>query len=188
LGQGISWRLITQATFPHRPDPIDEGRDAFNSMLGHDGCHAKLRDEPHHDLDDILGGLRIELRSGLVEHERRGMHDEGRRDGDSLPFTAGERGNRTAPELVNADLVEHFLDPLAHQRPRQSEILEPEGQLRFHVLEDELRVWVLKHKPDLAGELPGRMVPGIEAINENTAMELASGAMRNQPVEAAQQR
>src|SRR5438309_6615554 len=44
-------RLITQHAPVERPDPIDEGGDALDAMLGDHRGHAELGNQPEHDLE-----------------------------------------------------------------------------------------------------------------------------------------
>ena len=126
-------RLVAQHPAVERPDAIDVGGDAFDAMLGDHRRHAELGNQPEHDLQDVLGRLRVELRGRLVEDERIRVHDERSRDGDALAFAAREGVDTTTPQRVDADLVDHFLDALAHQRPREPEVLETKRQLGTHI-------------------------------------------------------
>src|SRR5207245_7754577 len=115
------------------------------------------------------------------------MHRQRGRDRDALPFPARQGVDSAAPERVDADLVDHFLDTLPHQRPRQPKVLETKGELGLDVLEDELRVWMLKDEADVRPELTWRMRPGVEAADDHPAAEVPTGVVRDQAVQAAKQ-
>ena len=88
FGKRDSRRLVTQHPGVERPDPIDKGGDAFDPMLGDYGRHPELGNQPEHDLQDVLGRLRVELGGRLIEDERIRMHGQRRSNGDALAFAA----------------------------------------------------------------------------------------------------
>ena len=116
------------------------------------------------------------------------MHHQGSGDRDALPLAAREGSDAAPSQLVNANLVEHLFDPLTHQGRRQSQVLEAEGKLRFDVFQHELGIGMLKDKTDVASQLAGRMVAGVETTDDDAAAAPAARAVGHQPVEAAQQR
>ena len=95
---------------------------------------------------------------------------------------------RSPPERVDADLIDHFLDALSHQRPRESEVLETKGELRLHVRENELRFRMLEDEADVNPELTRRVLSCVEAAHYDPAAELAAGAVWDEAVQAAKQR
>src|ERR1700730_17715588 len=188
FGKRDARRLIAQPPAVERPDPIDVGGDAFDAMLGDHRRHTELGNQPQHDLQHVLGRLRVELGGWLIEDERIRMHGQSGSDGDALAFAARERIDPAAPQRVDADLIDHFLDAFAHQRPREPEVLETKRELRFDVLEDELRLRMLKDETDMDPELSRWMLPRVEAADDDAATELAAGAVGDEAVEAAKQR
>src|SRR4029077_14255982 len=171
LGKRDTRRLITEHTAVERPNPIDEGGDALNAMFGDHRRHAELGNQPEHDLQHVLGRLWVELRGRLIEHERIRMHGKSRGDGDALAFAAREGVDPAAPQRVDTDLVDHLLDALAHQGPWQSEILETKSELRLDVLEDELRLRMLKDEADVDPELTRGVLASVEAADDDPAPE-----------------
>jgi hypothetical protein len=187
LGERRSRGLILQHPGIERPDPVDKGRDPFDAMLGDQRGHAELGDQPHDDLQDVFGGLRIQLRGGLVEHERLGVDGKGGRDRDALSLAAGEGVDASAAQVVDADLIDHLLDALSHQRTGEAEVLHPKRKLGFDVVENELRVRVLEDETNVRPELARGMRARVEAARQDAATELAAGTVRDQPVEAPKQ-
>src|ERR1700682_3691487 len=116
------------------------------------------------------------------------MHGQRRRDGDALAFAAREGIDPAAPQRVDTDLIDHFLDALSHQRPREPQVLETKGKLRLNVLEHELRFRMLKDEADVDPELSWRVLPRVEAAHDHPSTELAAGAVRDEAVQAAKQR
>src|SRR5438876_7407247 len=115
------------------------------------------------------------------------MHGECCGNRNSLAFATRQGLDPAAPQRVDPDLIDHLLDALTHQRSRQSEILETKGELGLDILEHELRIGMLKDKADVGRELTWRMIPRIEAADQDPAAELAAGAVWNQAIEAAKQ-
>ena len=137
----------------------------------------------------VVGTLRIELRRGLVEHERDrapppsapAIAQRWRSPPDSV---AGLRSRRCAmPERV-----EHLLDPPAHRRVGQPEVLEHERDVALDVVDDELRLGVLVHEPDDVGELARLVAARRSTEHDDVAREAAAGRVGDEPVGGAQQR
>src|SRR5438132_7609456 len=185
--QRLPRRLVAQHPGIPRPDPIDKGCDPLDPMLRDHRRHAGLGHPAEHHLQHVLGSLWVELRGWLIEEERIRMHREGGGDRDALAFAAREGIDPAPSQRVDPHLVDHLLDALAHQRSRQSEVLETKGELCLDVLEHKLRIGMLKDEADVGRELTRRVVTGVEAADHDPAPELPSGAVRNQAVQAAKQ-
>src|SRR5438094_7376566 len=181
-------RLVAEHPGLEGPDPIDKRGDPLDPMLGNHRRHPELGNQPEHDLQHVLGRLRVELGGWLIEDEGIRMHGERRGNRNPLTFAARKGIDPAAPQRVDPDLIDSLLDPLAHQRSRQSEILETKGELRFDVLEHELRIGMLKDEADVGRELTWRMLPCVEAADHDPAAKLAAGAVWNQAIQAAKQR
>ena len=67
--------------------------------------------EPLHDVEEALGGVRVELRGRLVEQQQARAQRERRGQADPLQLTAGQLGRRAVGELLGADERERLLDP-----------------------------------------------------------------------------
>ena len=188
VGEGRPGHLIEHPARFDGPDSIDKGGDPFHPMLRDHGCHPELRDQPQHDLEHILGRLGIELRGGLVERERLGVHREGRGNRHPLTFPARQGGDPPMAQRVDADLVDHLFDAFAHQWAGQTEVLEAEGELRLDILEQELGIGMLEDEPDPGAELTRQMRPRVQAADGHPAAEPPAGAVRNEAVKGAKER
>ncbi len=136
---------------------IGERRGALESVLGeHDGG-AEIVVESHERGQHVVSALGVELRRRLVEHQR--LRTGGQRAGDHapLPFTAREGRRVAVAEVGDPERVEHLLDAPAHRLLREAEVLEHEGEVALDVVDDELRLRILRDETDDVGEL-ARMV------------------------------
>ena len=154
-------------------------------MLGDHGRHPELRDQSQHDLEHILGRLRIELRRRFVEGKRLWMHGEGCGNRHPLTFAAGEGGDPTTSKRVDADLVNHLLDAFTHQRPLQTQVFEAEGELGLDILQHELGVGMLKDETDARAQRARELCPRVKSTHDDPAAECSTGAVRHEAVEAA---
>src|SRR5215831_1787482 len=102
-----------------------------------------------HQINNLLAGLRIKVRRGLVRQYNRRIRDQGPRDCDSLALSAAHLIGSRAGEARQANLVQQFRRgstglPLPHSANLQRQL---------HILDcaqhrDEIEV--LKHKTDEA--------------------------------------
>ena len=136
---------------------VGERRGALEPVLGEHHGGAEVVVEPHERGEHVVGALRVELRRRLVEHQR--LRPGGERTGDhaALPLAARERRRVAVAQVGDAERVEHLLDAPAHRLLGEAEVLEHEGEVALHVVDDELRLRVLRDEADDVGEL-ARMV------------------------------
>ena len=125
--------------------------------------------EPGQGGQHLLGGGRVERRGRLVEHEQPRVHREHRTDRDPLLLPAGERPQVAAPQVGDAEQVERLLDPAAHRRRLQPELLHPVGQLLLDRVGDEAGDGVLADEPDRVRPLARRRLAGCCAVEQDVA-------------------
>ena len=91
-------------------------------------------------------------------------------------------------EVGDVDLIQDFLNTLAHYRRSEVVVLHSEGQFIFHGVNHELALWVLKHKThDLAH--PARpQGQGIATSDADCAADGPTVEVGHQSIQAPQQR
>ena len=107
-------------------------------MLGQDDGQSQVLVEAADGDEHLLGRLRIELRGRLVQHQHFGVQRQHGRDGDPLLLAAGKGADVAVTQMRDRQLVQHFLDTLAHQRRRQGLVFHAEGQFVLDPLGDKL--------------------------------------------------
>ena len=86
-------RLVDQdrpAVVGQVDDTVDKGQHAFEAVFGHEDREAQVAVEAHERVEDVLGGLGVELRGGFVEHQDAWSQGQGGGDGDALALAAGK--------------------------------------------------------------------------------------------------
>ncbi len=136
---------------------VGEGRGAFEPVLGEQHRGAEVGVEARERAEHVVGALGIELRRGLVEHERRRRRRERAGDDAPLLLASGKGGRVAVAEVNDAERIERLLDPPPHRFGREPEVLEHEREVALHVVDDELRFRILGDEADDVGEL-ARMV------------------------------
>ena len=157
-------------------------------MLGDQDGGPEVGVEPGDRGEHVVGPLRVELRRRLVEHERGRRGGERARDRRPLPLAAGQRRGGAVAQVRDAERVEHLLDPAAHRRLGQREVLEHERDVGLDVVDDELRLGVLVDEPDDVGELARLVGTRAAAEGDDVATEAPAGRVRHEAVGGAQQR
>ena len=172
----------------HQHDPVGEGQDALEPVLGDEHRQAEVVDEARQRVEDLLGRGRIEGGRRLVEDQharRRGQHGA---DRHPLLLPAGERAQRPVPQLVKSEKVDRVLDAPAHGLGRDTEVLHGVRQLVLHPLGDEAGQRVLADVAHDIGQLAGPVLPSGPPVDRHGATERAPAEMRHEPVDAPQQR
>ena len=83
--------------------------------------------------------------------------------------------------------VEHLLHAAPHGQCVDTEVLEREGDIAFHVIDDRVGIGVLMYEPDYRGEVPRTMGARRAAVNHDLATKSTTGSVRDQAVDATQQ-
>ena len=136
----------------------------------------------------LLGRNRIQRGRGLVEHEdarARGQHGA---DRHPLLLATGEVRSGRSRRSEQAEQVERLLDPAAHHVAVDAQRLHPVGQLLLDRVGDEGGDRVLADDADEVGEVAGAVGAGVPPVDEHRAATAAAAEVRDQPVDAAQQR
>ena len=157
--------------------------DPLEAVLGHHDGDAEVVDEAGDGGEHLLGGRRVERRGRLVEHEDARVGGEHRADGDTLLLPARQRAQGAAAQVGDAEEVERLLDPLAHHRLRHRELLHGVGQLLLHGVGDEAGQRVLAHHAHHVGQVAGRVVAGVAAVDDHPPGEVAAGEVGHQAVD-----
>ena len=84
--------------------------------------------------------------------------------------------------------VERLLDPLAHHRLGHGELLHGVGQLLLHRVGDEAGQRVLPDHAHHVGQVAGRVVAGVAAVDDDPPGQVATGEVRHEPVDGTEQR
>jgi hypothetical protein len=94
---------------------IGQRRGALEPVFGEQHGGAEVGVEARERAEHVVGTLRIELRRGLVEHERRRRRRE--RAGDDAPLLLAARQRRriAVAEVHDAERVERLLYPAPHR-------------------------------------------------------------------------
>ena len=137
----------------------------LDPVLGHDDGDGEVVDEPGDGREHLLGAGRVEGGGRLVEQEDPRVRGEHRADGDPLLLAAGQLAQRHVAQLGDAEQVEGLLDPLAHRRGGQPELLHPVGELLLDGVGDEPGQRVLADDADEVGEVAGPVVAGVAAVD-----------------------
>ena len=141
----------------------------LEAVLGHHDRDPEVVHQPVDGGQHVLGGGGVERGGGLVEHEDARVGREHRADGDALLLPAGERAQRAIAELGDAEQVERLLDPLAHHRRRDGELLHRVGELLLHRVGDEPGQRVLPHHAHDVGEVSRGVGAGVATVDGDPA-------------------
>ena len=169
-------------------DAVGVLHDALEAVLGEQHGDAEVVHEPLQRGQDLFGRTGIERRGRLVEHEHLRVAGEHRADRDALALPAGQRAQRAVPQVGEAEQVEGLLDAAAHDVGREADRLHAVGELVLDHVGDEARERVLRDDADDVGELARRVQPRVAAGDRDPPGERAAGEVRDQAVDAAQQR
>jgi hypothetical protein len=74
-----------------------------------------------------------------------------------------------------------LLHPARDRRRAVAAVLEREGQLGAHRVQDDLRLGVLQQRAGDRGEVGGAVLARVEAADDDPAAELAAVEVRDQP-------
>ena len=156
-------------------------------MFGeHDGG-AQIVDESGKGRQHFLGGGRIECRCRLVEHKNLGIHGEHRADGYPLLLAARQATKRATAQINNAQKVESFLHPAAHDLRCDAQLLHTVGKFVLDDVGDKAGQRILADEADQMGEFARRMIGRFHSIDGDGAVEMAAGEMRDESVEQTKQ-
>jgi hypothetical protein len=129
---------------------VDKGQNALDPMFGQHNRDAKVGVEAHQSLEHIVGGLGVELRGRLVEHQNRWAEGERGGDCDALLLPSRERIQFTFAQIAQVQQAQNLFDPNPHLLLGDSGVFERKGDLVFDLIDDKLGFGVLKNKADMA--------------------------------------
>ena len=138
-------------------------------------------------LQHLLGGVRVELRGGLVQHQQARAQRQGRGDGHALALAAGKRLHTATAQRLKLQQGQRLGDPRFHFIPGQGQVLQRKSDLILHPIDHKLRLGILEDEADMAAHALRRDLHRIQAINLQAARELPAAEVRHQPIGAAQQ-
>ena len=116
------------------------------------------------------------------------MHGEHGADGDPLLLATREGAQVAGAQVGDAEQVEGLLDPAAHGRRGQAELLHAVGQLLLDGVGDEAEGRVLTDVPDHVRPVPRRTAQHALALEQHVAGEHAPGEARHQTGDDTEQR
>ena len=98
----------------HQDNAVGEGKDAFESVFGHQHRQTEVVNQTRQRAEHLLGGSRVKGRRRLVEHQHTGRCGENCADRDPLLLTPREGAQRPVAQFVQAEQVDGVLDTPAH--------------------------------------------------------------------------
>src|SRR5207249_8304049 len=130
----------------------------------------------------------VQVGRRLVEHHDRWAERQQPGDREALLLAARERRRVTSLEAREPDGRERTRDALRHLGRRDGGVLEPEHDLLGHVGREELRLEVLEHHADRAGELAD--APPVDGLAQeaDVAGHLGGHEARHEARETPRQR
>ena len=172
----------------HQHHPVGERDHPLQPVLGDQDGEADVVDQPGQGGQHLLGRGRVQRGGRFVENQQPGVHREHRPDRHPLLLPAGEGPEVAGAQLGDAEQVEGLLDPAAHRRGRQAQLLHPVGELLLHRVSDEAGGRVLPDVPDRVHPLAWRQVQDALAVEQQVTAQLAAGEPRHQAREHPEQR
>ena len=139
-------------------------------------------------LEERFRSVGIELRRRLVEEQQLGLERERRREADALQLAAGELRDATVREMRCADGRERGVRAREDRLRRGADVLEPEGDLRLDLREDDLILGILEDGRDRARELRRMRAARVAAGDLDAAAEVPAVEPRHEPAERADER
>ncbi len=146
---------------------------------------ATVRADAVEHAEQVAAADRIEVGGRLVQEEHVGLERQQPRDREPLLLAAGERRRVAALEAREPDGLERGLDARRHVGGGHAELLEAEDDLLRDVGREELRLEVLEHHADAAGELADRRTHDRCAAEADLAAHLRRREARHEAREAA---
>ncbi len=147
-------------------------------------AHGRLLEQ----VEERLGGLRVELRRRLVEQQQPRPEGERRGETHALQLAGGELGHGALGEVLGSDRGERFLDAAPDLGRRQAGVLEPEGDLVRDPAHHRLVLGILEDGGDEPDQRGRRRLAGIEAPDRHAPGEDTAVEVRHEAGERAQER
>ncbi len=148
--------------------PGDHRQPDIHAMLDHDQRRGVRVEERPDRRDHLADTLRVEIGRGLVQEQDAWAHRQRAGQGEPLLLAAGERLGGAIQRHVEPDGVQRRPHARPDLRPRDAEVLAPEGDVVADPGEHDLRIRVLQHQPRPAARRRGRL-----AVDEERALGLA---------------
>ena len=156
-------------------------------MLGHDDCDSEVVDEAGDRGQHVLSAGRVQGRRGLVEDDDLGVGGEHRADGDALLLAAGELAQCRPTQVGDAEDVEGLLDPLAHRRGGEAQLLHAVGELLLDGVRDEPGEGILADDTDEVGEVARAVLTRVAPVDADVSGEGAPGEVWDVPGHRAEE-
>ena len=161
--------------------------DALQPVLAEHDRQAQVFVQMAQRHQHLFGGLRVELRGRLVEHQDLRLQRQHRGDRHPLLLAAGEGADAPVAQVGDRHLVQHLFDALAHRRRRQSEVLHGKRQLILHGIDDELRFGILEDEADEIGHAARGQRHRVAAEDIGAAGPAPAVEVGHESIEAAQE-
>ena len=168
-------------------DGVGVVQHPLDPVLGDDHGDGEVVHEPGDGGEHLLGAGGVERRGRLVEQDDAGVRREHRADGDPLLLAAGQLAQRHVAQLGDAEQVERLLDPPAHRRRGQAELLHAVGELLLDGVGDEAGERVLPHDADEVGQVTRAVVAGVAPVQAHVAGQRAAGEVGDPAAHGAEQ-
>jgi hypothetical protein len=153
-------------------------------LLGDDDGPAEASGE----LEQVVGGLRIELRGRLVEEEKLRVEGQRRREADALQLPRGQLRDPSLEQVLRANRGQAASHPRRDLHGVRADVLQPEGNLVVHPAEHDLVLGILKDGRDRPGELRGTSAPRVHPGDANAPLETPSVEVGNESRQRPEER
>src|SRR5437660_8618748 len=147
-------------------DAPGAAEDGF--AVGDDDQRLAARVQRAEQVQDGLGGARVELAGRLVREQQRGLVHERARDRDALLLAPGERRRAVVHAVAEAHVAQHALGTGARVARRTPGVARGQRDVLARV-EVRQQVEALEHEPDGARADRGQLAP--RRARERTAVD-----------------
>ncbi len=165
----------------HRDHPVAGREAALEAVFGEQHRHPPLLVEAAQQPDQLVAGDRVELGGRLVEQDQAGTGDQGRREGDALQLTAGERVDAAFEQVRDRQGEGHLLDRPGAVAGGVAAHLQRQLDLGGDGGRDDLGLGVLGDVADEGRQLRRTGLDRVEAGDVDRAGDLAAVEVRDEP-------
>ena len=182
---GPRYRVAPLLEIEHavRPEP----QRLLDPVLDDDDRVAPVR-QGSEDVEQALGGRRIEVGERLVDDVQPGLHHQDPGHRQQLALAARQGRRLAAEEGLDPGAVGDVPDAVADLLARDAHVLRTERQLGLDRGPDDLLGRILEDGPDGPGDVAQLQLGRGPALDPNGAAELARVGVRDQAVDGADER
>ena len=115
------------------------------------------------------------------------MHGQDAGQGHLLLLATGEVEGLPSPQVVDVQVVEGFVNPSGDLRPRQPQVLRPEGHLIDHPAAQDLALRVLQHRAHDLGDGRQGLIAGLFPVETDPPLQIPPVTAGDEAIQAADQ-